>query len=117
LGSADAVKRCSKNDFTHHPTPRTKHRIHHGNTTIVTKMGPMIAVGSAKAQGWKVKPVYGSEPHRGWPTFCRTWRPIEGTQLPQASYLSLDWEVSFTSLCGLASSHPGFLRGLPGKEA
>jgi hypothetical protein len=43
--------------------------------------------------------------------------PIEGIRRPQASYLSLDWEISFTPLCGLVSSRPGFLRGLPGEEA
>jgi hypothetical protein len=28
----------------------------------------------------------------------RAWDPIEGPQRPQASYLSTDWEVSFTPL-------------------
>jgi hypothetical protein len=31
------------------------------NTSTISKMGPMIAMGSAKAQGSKVKPIYGSE--------------------------------------------------------
>jgi hypothetical protein len=60
-GSAGTIKRCSKNDFTHHLTPRTMCPTHRGNTTTVSKMGLMIAVGSAKAQGLKVKPVYGLE--------------------------------------------------------
>jgi hypothetical protein len=36
----------------------------HGNTATVSEMGPMIAMGSTKAQGSKAKPVYGSEPPR-----------------------------------------------------
>jgi hypothetical protein len=64
LGSANAVKRHSKNDFMRHPTPHTTRPIHRGNTTIVSEMGPMIDVGSTKAQGSKAKPVYGSEPPR-----------------------------------------------------
>jgi hypothetical protein len=35
--------------------------IHCGNMATVSKMGPMTVVGSAKAQGSKVKPVNGSE--------------------------------------------------------
>jgi hypothetical protein len=36
----------------------------HRNMTTISEMGPRIAVGSTKAQGLKVKPVYGSEPPR-----------------------------------------------------
>jgi hypothetical protein len=32
--------------------------IRHGNTTMISKMGPMIAMGSAKAQFSMVKLVY-----------------------------------------------------------
>jgi hypothetical protein len=64
LGSADTVKRHSKNDFMHHLTPRTMRPIRHGNMAIVSKMGPTIAVGSAKAQGSKAKLVDRSEPPR-----------------------------------------------------
>jgi hypothetical protein len=64
LAFADVVKRHSKNDFMHHLTPRTMHPIRHGNITIVSEMGPTIAMGSTKAQGSKAKPVYGSEPPR-----------------------------------------------------
>jgi hypothetical protein len=42
-----------------HLTPHTMHPMRPGNTTTVSKMGPMIAVGSAKAQGSKAKPVNG----------------------------------------------------------
>jgi hypothetical protein len=127
LDSIDAIKRCSKNDFTRHLTPRMMHPIRHRNTTTVSVMDPMIAVGSAKALGLKAKPIYGSELSRA--TRARdeaTQRvanilvhptPNRGTRHPQASYLSLDWEVSFTPLCGLSSSHRGFLRGLLRKEA
>jgi hypothetical protein len=54
------VKRCSKNDFTRHPTPHTTLPIHRRNTTTISEIGPTITVGSAKAQGSKAKPVYGS---------------------------------------------------------
>jgi hypothetical protein len=64
LGFTDAVKRSSENDFICHPTPHTTHPIRHGNTTTVSETGPIIAVGSVKAQGSKVKPVDGSEPPR-----------------------------------------------------
>jgi hypothetical protein len=61
LGPADTVKRCRKNDFMRHLTPHTTHPIRHGNTANVSETGPMIALGSAKAQGTKAKPVNGSE--------------------------------------------------------
>jgi hypothetical protein len=64
LGSADAVKRHSKNDFMRHLTPRMIRSIHHGNLAIIPEMGPMIVVGSGKAQSLKAKPIYGSEPPR-----------------------------------------------------
>jgi hypothetical protein len=63
------------------------------------------------------EPKWGTKRHKGWPTFLHTRCPIKGTRHPQASYLSLDYEVSFTPLCGLVSSHLGFLHGIPGKEA
>jgi hypothetical protein len=121
LGSAGAAKRQSKNDFMHHQTSRTMHPICHGNMATVSKTGPTITVGSAKAQGSKVKPVYGSELPRA--TRVRdeaTQRmtnilahpvPHLGAWHPQASYLSLDREVSLMPLCELASSRLGFLRG------
>jgi hypothetical protein len=74
-----------------------------------------------------MKPANGSEPPRAtrardkatkkMATSSHIRSPIEGIQRPQASYLSLDWDISFTPLCALASSHPGFLRGLPREEA
>jgi hypothetical protein len=64
LGSADAVKRHSKNDFMRHLTPRMIRSIHHGNLAIIPEMGPMIVVGSGKAQSLKAKPIDGSEPPR-----------------------------------------------------
>jgi hypothetical protein len=64
LDSTDAVKRCGKNDFTRHPTPRTMRPIHHENMATISEIGPMIVVGSTKAQGSKAKPVYRSEPPR-----------------------------------------------------
>jgi hypothetical protein len=92
-----------------------------GIWSTVPEMGPTIAMGSAKAHGSKAKPIGGSERgtkrHKGWPTFWHTRGPIEGTRRPQASYLSLDQDVSFMPLCGLAYSRPGFLHGLPRKEA
>jgi hypothetical protein len=37
--------------------------------------------------------------HKGWPAAGTFWGPIEGTQHPEALYLSPDWEVSFMPLC------------------
>jgi hypothetical protein len=64
-------------------------------------MGPTIAVGSTKAQGSKLKPAEsgqsdleqperGMKRHKGWPVVGASSAPIEGTQRPQVSYLSLD---------------------------
>jgi hypothetical protein len=64
LGSADAVKRHNKNDFTRHPTPHLTHPIHRGNMATISKMGPTIAVESDKAQGLDAKPVDRLEPPR-----------------------------------------------------
>jgi hypothetical protein len=58
----------------------------------------------------------GMKRYKGWTTFWHTRCPIKGTRHPQASYLSPNREVLFTPLCGLASSHLGFLCRLPGKE-
>jgi hypothetical protein len=90
-------------------------------------MGPTIAVGSAKAQGSKAKPVNRSEPPRATrardeatqmvATSWDIWSPIEETRRSQALYMRLDLDISFTPLCGLASSRLGFLRGLPREEA
>jgi hypothetical protein len=87
----------------------------------------MIAMEFAKAQGSKAKPINGLEPPRATRAgdearqrVATSWHirsSIEGTQLCQASYLSLDREISFTPLCLLASSRSGFLLGLPGEEA
>jgi hypothetical protein len=38
--------------------------IGHGNMATVSKTGPIIAVGSTKAQGLKAKPINESEPPR-----------------------------------------------------
>jgi hypothetical protein len=128
LDSIGTVKRCSKNNLytstdSSHNAPYTSWEY----SQAISEMGPTIAVGSAKAQGSKAKPVNGLEPPRATrardkatqrvATSWLIWSPIEGTQCSQALYLSLDREISFTTLCGLASSHPGFLRGLPGEEA
>jgi hypothetical protein len=40
---------------------RTTNPIHHGNATTISKMGPMIVVGSTKEQGSKMNPIDGSE--------------------------------------------------------
>jgi hypothetical protein len=90
-------------------------------------MGAVNVVGSAKARGLKAKPINESEPPRATRARDEAAQrmanilvhrcPIEGTRHPQALYLSLDQEVSFMPLCGLAYSRLGFLHGLPGKEA
>jgi hypothetical protein len=63
-GEAARFRRRGKNDLTRHLTPHTIHPICRGNTATISEMGPTITVRSAKAQGSKVKPVYGSEPPR-----------------------------------------------------
>jgi hypothetical protein len=87
----------------------------------------MIAMGSVKAQGSKAKPINGSELLRA--TRARDevtqrvviswhiWSPIEGTRRSEVSYLSPNWKISFTPICGLTSSRLGFLHGLSGEEA
>jgi hypothetical protein len=76
----------------------------------VSKMGPMIAVGSAKTQGSKAKPIgqvraaqsnhsEGRSDTKEGQHFGAPGYPIKGTCPPQASYLSLDPEVSFMPLC------------------
>jgi hypothetical protein len=127
LGSTNAVKRHSKNDFMRHSTPRTTHHIHHGNTTTVSEMGPMIAVGSTKAQGSKVKPVSGLEPPRA--TRARDEatermanilvQPVPHRGDPtSSSFISDSTSGGFLhTLFGLASSCLSFLCGLLGKEA
>jgi hypothetical protein len=113
--------------FMCHPTPRTTHPIHHGNTAIVSEIGPMIAVGFAKAQDSKAEPINGSDP----PTATRardeaTQRmanilahpvPHQGDPASSSFISESRFGGSLHALCGLASSHLGFLRGLPGKEA
>jgi hypothetical protein len=128
LDSTGAVKRCCRNDLytstdSSHDAPYTSRE--YGQAVFET--GPTIDMGSVKAQGSKAKPVNGSEPPRATRARDQTTQrvatsshirsPIEGTQCSQASYLSLDQEISFTPLCGLASNRSGFLRGLPGEEA
>jgi hypothetical protein len=46
------------------PTPHTTPPIRRGNMVIISKIGPTIVVGSANAQGSKVKPINGPEPRR-----------------------------------------------------
>jgi hypothetical protein len=110
----------SKNEFTHHPTPCKMRPLHHGIQQTVSKMGPTIIMGSTKAQGLEAKPtsrvratqsneskgrsntkggqqMVHSEPHRGDPH-------------PQASYMGLDWEVSFTLSVWAGTERSGFSR-------
>jgi hypothetical protein len=64
--------------------------------------------GPTNAQGSKVKPASQSEVPRatrvrdevtqGVASSSHIWSPMKGIRLSQASYMSLDWEVSFTSL-------------------
>jgi hypothetical protein len=117
LDSIDVIKRCSKNDFTRHLTPRMMHPIRHRNTTTVSVMDPMIAVESVKALGLKAKPIYGSELSRATRARDEATQRVANILAHPTPNLSLDWEVSFTPLCGLSSSHRGFLRGLLRKEA
>jgi hypothetical protein len=100
-----------------HPTPRTTHPIHHRNTTTISKMGPTISGESAKAQGLKAQPVNGSEPPRATNARDEATQRMTNILVP-SSFVSESRSGGFLhALCGLASSHPGFLRGLLGKEA
>jgi hypothetical protein len=62
------------------------------DTSIVSKMGPMIAMGSAKAQGSKVKPTESGKSHpeqpeggmkrpKGWPAFGAFGTPLRGPDI------------------------------------
>jgi hypothetical protein len=94
--------------------------------TTISKMGHTITMGLPMLRVQRRNLPDGSEPPRatrardkathGVATSWHIQGPIEGIRCPQASYLSLDREVSFTPLCGLASSRLGFLHGLPRKE-
>jgi hypothetical protein len=105
-----------------HITPSTSR-----DMTIVSKTGHTVIMGLPMLRVQRQNPPDGSEPPRanrmrdevtqGVATSWHIRSPIEGTRHPQASYLSLDQEVSFTPLYGLASSCPSFLCGLPWKEA
>jgi hypothetical protein len=74
----------------------------------IYKMGPMIVVGSTKAQGSKAKPtsrvrVAQSNQSEGQSNTMGGQQlvhptPHQGTRHPQASYLSPDQEISFTLL-------------------
>jgi hypothetical protein len=108
LGSTGAVKRHSKNNFTSHPTPHTTRPIHRGIQQLSLKWVPWLPWGLPKLRAGRQNPSmgqscaeqleWGTKRHKGWPIFWRTRCPIEGTRHPQALYLSLDQEVSFTSL-------------------
>jgi hypothetical protein len=72
----------------------------------ISKMGHTIIVGLPTLRVRRQNPPDGSQPPRasiardeatqGVSTSWHIWSPIEGTWCPQASYLSLDREVSFT---------------------
>jgi hypothetical protein len=123
-----ALAKCSKrhcirfhSPFSSHIKPSTMR-----DTEIVSKMGHTVIVGLPTLRVQRQNLLDGLEPPRatrvrdkGTQVVATSWHirsRIKGTQHPQALYLSLDWEVSFMPLCGLASSHPGFLCGLPRKE-
>jgi hypothetical protein len=112
------VKRCSKNDFTHHPTPYMACHICHGNMTIVSKMGPTIVVGSAKAKGSKAKPVNRSEPPRATRARDEVTQRMANISAHPVAHHGVPASSSFVSesrpggflhaLCGLASRCLGF---------
>jgi hypothetical protein len=94
---------------------------------MVSKTGHMIIMGLPILRVRRRNPPDTSETHRATRVRDKVtqrvasnwhiWSPIEGSRCPQALYLSLEQGVSFMPLCGLASSRPGFLLGLPGNEA
>jgi hypothetical protein len=62
------------------------------DTATVSKMGPTIAMGSAKAQGSKVKPTesgqsrpeqpeQGTKRHNGWPVAGTSCAPLRGSNI------------------------------------
>jgi hypothetical protein len=111
LDSTGAIKLRYKNDLytstdSSHNVPYTLREY----DQAVSEMGPMIIMESVKAHGSKAKPINGSEPPRATRArdeatqrVATSWdirSPIEGSRCSQASYLSLDWEISVTPSVG-----------------
>jgi hypothetical protein len=105
---ANTLKRRSKHEFTRHPnsshdTPSTS-----WDTTTISKMGPIIAEGPANLRVPRQNPPVRLKPLRATRVrdeatqrVASIWcirGPTEGTWHPQASYLSPEWELSFTPL-------------------
>jgi hypothetical protein len=125
----EALAKCSKGrciclhaPYSSRITPSTSR-----DTTTVSKMGHTVTVCLPMLRVRRQNPPDKLEPPRvtrvrdeATQRVVAIWHirsPIKGTWRPQASYLSLDWRVSFTPLYGLTSSRSDFLRGLPGNEA
>jgi hypothetical protein len=110
--------------FTHHLTPRMTFPIRRGNTAIVSETGPMIDVGSTKAQGSKAKPVNGSEPPkttRARDEATQRMANILAHSVPHRGDLTSSSFVSEFRLRGflhvpLWAARSGFLHGLPRKD-
>jgi hypothetical protein len=98
-------KRCSKNDFTRHPTPHMMHPISRGNTATIAKMDPTIAVGSVKAQGSKVRPDYGSEPPRAIRARDEVTQSVANILVHPAPHRGDSASSSFISEFGLGCFH------------
>jgi hypothetical protein len=89
--------------YSSHTTPSIARDV-----TIISKMGHTIVMGLPMVRVRRQNPPVGLEPPRAirardevTQRVDRSWHiqsPIEGTQHSQASYLSLNWEVSFTPL-------------------
>jgi hypothetical protein len=98
---------------TPHITPSTLR-----DMATISKMGHTIIMGLPTLRVRRQNPPDGSrlprasiardEATQGVSTSWHIWSPIEGTQCPQASYLSLDREVSFTPHLWDGSEPPGF---------
>jgi hypothetical protein len=86
LGSISVVQRHSKNDLTCHQTPHFMCPLHYGIQQPYLKWVPRLSWGLPKLRVQRQNKVVSSSCTR-----C----PIEGHWHPQASYLSLDQEVSF----------------------
>jgi hypothetical protein len=109
LGSVGVVKRHSKNEHMHHPTPHTTHTLHRGIRQLYPKWAPQLPWSLPKLRVQRQNPPVGSESpratrarHEATQRVANNWciqSPIKGTQHPQASYLCPDQEVSFRPLC------------------
>jgi hypothetical protein len=97
---------CGKNELTRHPTPSIMHPLHRGIRQLYPKSVPRLPWGLPKLRVQRDTRQLGQsrpatkardEVTQGVASSWLIWSPIEGIQHTQASYLSLNQKVSFTS--------------------